>query len=100
MKIVYNKSIIETKNFANNIESSSYSVYTLSIIKLYQILIEKLKNNKMHSKWLKNPLGEGIGPNSCCCMNWWIKNNRIAKKFYQCLELKKSPKKIQEYLLL
>ena len=55
------KTIIETKSFCNDIESF-YSISPSTVIKLFQILREKIKN-KFHSKWESNPLGKDIGPN-------------------------------------
>ena len=55
------KSVIETKSFWNDNESS-YSISPFTVIKLYQILRDKIKN-KIHSNWLKNSLGSNIGPN-------------------------------------
>ena len=55
------KSVIEAQSFCTDIESS-YSISPLSVIKLYHILRDTIKN-KMHLNWLKNPLGDNIGPN-------------------------------------
>ena len=77
------KSVIETKSFCNDIESF-YFISPSTVIKLYQILRDKIKN-KMHSNWLKNPLGNDIGPKGYCVVE--IEESKIignSKKFYGC----------------
>ena len=55
------KPVIETKSFCSDIESSN-PISPSTVIKLYQILRDKMKN-KMLSNWLKNPLENDISSN-------------------------------------